>query len=123
MTPRTRACTTTSREPAPGEVWLAYVYFEDHPDVGKVRPVVIVEVRGGADVAVAAKVTSKDVGARGALAVEIPDWRACGLRRPSWVRIDQRFELPFSDILRDEPLGRLPGDVFREVALAVGPLA
>ncbi len=113
----------TSREPAPGEVWLAYVYFEDHPDVGKVRPVVIVEVRGAAAVAVAAKVTSKDVRARGALAVEIADWQACGLRRPSWVRLDQRFELPLSDVLRDEPLGRLPEEEFGKVARAIRPLA
>lgn len=113
----------TSREPAPGEVWLAYVYFEDHPDVGKVRPVVIVEVRGAAAVAVAAKVTSKDVRARGALAVDIADWRACGLRRPSWVRLDQRFELPLSDVLRDEPLGRLPEEEFGKAARAIRPLA
>ena len=32
---------SASKSPAPWEVWLAYVRFADHPDVGKVRPVVI----------------------------------------------------------------------------------
>ena len=27
----------------PGEVWLAYVRFANHPDVGKVHPVVIID--------------------------------------------------------------------------------
>lgn len=28
----------TSCEPAPGGIWLAYVEYADHPEVGKVRP-------------------------------------------------------------------------------------
>lgn len=34
----------TSCEPAVGDVWLAYVEFSDHPGVGKVRPVVVIDV-------------------------------------------------------------------------------
>lgn len=32
---------TTSSEPRRGDIWLAYVAFADHPEVGKVRPVLI----------------------------------------------------------------------------------
>ena len=27
-----------SHDPKPGEIWLAYVEFLDHPGIGKVRP-------------------------------------------------------------------------------------
>ena len=55
----------TSREPFVGDIWLAYVEFSDHPGVGKVRPVVVVDVRQDACVVLAAKVTSKDLRADG----------------------------------------------------------
>lgn len=109
----------TSRSPAPGELWLAYLHFSDKPDIGKVRPALIVEPGGAAAVAVAAKVTSADLPSRGIPAVAIPRWEECGLRKPSWVRLDQRFELPYADILRDEPLGALPDDLFGEIATRI----
>lgn len=43
-------------DPRPWEIWLAYVRFADHPDVGKVRPIVIIDERVSA--IVAAKVTT-----------------------------------------------------------------
>ena len=43
-----------------GDIWLAYVEFADYPEVGKVRPVIVVDVREDACVVLAAKVTSKD---------------------------------------------------------------
>ncbi len=46
---------SSARAPQPWEVWLAYVRFADHPDVGKVRPVVILDNEIAA--AVVAKVT------------------------------------------------------------------
>ena len=33
----------TSCDPAPRDIWLAYVEFADHEGVGKVRPVVILD--------------------------------------------------------------------------------
>ncbi|MBQ9001888.1 MAG: hypothetical protein IJ087_08555 [Eggerthellaceae bacterium] len=51
----------TSSRPEAGDIWLAYVEFSDHPGVGKVRPVVILDVFDDTCVAVAAKVTSKDL--------------------------------------------------------------
>ena len=51
----------TSRSLNAGEIWLAYVEFADHPGLGKVRPVVILDVRAKSCAVVAAKVTSKDL--------------------------------------------------------------
>ena len=100
----------TSREPAPGDIWLAYVEFADHPGVGKVRPVVVVEVHVDACVVLAAKVTSKDLRADGSgNCIPIIDWETCGLRKPSYIRLDQRLELAFERLLRDEPIGKLSG--------------
>ena len=46
--------------PRIGDIWLAYVEFADYPGIGKVRPVVVVDVREDACVVLAAKATSKD---------------------------------------------------------------
>ena len=114
----------TSRSPRVGEVWLAYVEFSDHPGVGKVRPVVVVGVSESACVAVAAKVTSRDLSADGSgRCLPIMGWESCGLRRPSYVRLDQRFELPFSDLLRGEPLGELPAAYVRLISDSLSGLA
>ena len=40
----------------PWQIWLAYVRFADHPEVGKVRPVVIIDDETIA--VVVAKITS-----------------------------------------------------------------
>ena len=37
-TKRTTGSTMPSHDPKPGEIWLAYVEFLDHPGIGKVRP-------------------------------------------------------------------------------------
>ena len=33
-----QASAMPSHDPKPGEIWLAYVEFLDHPGIGKVRP-------------------------------------------------------------------------------------
>lgn len=107
----------TSPEPQVGDIWLAWVEFSDHPGVGKVRPIVIVDVDGGACLALAAKVTSKDLRADASgKVVPIIDWESCGLRKPSYIRLDQRLEVPFDRLIRDEPIGRLP-DVYLQIVL------
>ena len=99
----------TSREPEVGDIWLAYVEFIDHPGVGKVRPVVVIDVMDEACIVMAAKVTSKDLRTSGAgNCIPIIDWEACGLRKPSYIRLDQKLEVAFENLLRDEPIGRLP---------------
>ena len=54
------AASSASAKPAPWEVWLAYLRFADHPEAGKVRPVVIVDDMAAA--IVVAKVTTADHG-------------------------------------------------------------
>ena len=111
----------TSSRPETGDIWLAYVEFADKPGVGKVRPVVIVDVRDDVCVAIAAKVTSRDLRANGSgNCVPIIDWDACGLRKPSYIRLDQKLELAFERLLRDEPIGRLSRPYMEIVARALG---
>ena len=113
----------TSSNPRPGDIWLAYVEFSDHPGVGKVRPVVIVDVSEDACTVLAAKVTSSDLTADGSgAAVPIINWQHCGLRKPSYIRLDQRFVLSRDKLLRENSLGRLPQALFQVVlaALSVG---
>ena len=52
------AASSASAKPAPWEVWLASLRFADHPEVGKVRPVVIIDNKTAA--IVVAKVTTAD---------------------------------------------------------------
>ena len=112
----------TSPDPRPGDIWLAYLSFSDLPEVGKVRPVVVVEADGGRLVAVAAKVTSKGSPSPGAVVVPVAGWEERGLRKPSYIRLDQRFEVPYRDLLRGAPIGRLDDRQFEEVSSAVREL-
>ena len=99
----------TSCKPAIGDIWLAYVEFSDHPGVGKVRPVVVIGIRDDSCIVIAAKVTSKDLRLDGSgNCIPIIDWDVYGLHKPSFIRLDQKFELAFESLLRDEPIGRLP---------------
>ena len=105
----------TSCEPKPGDIWLAYVEFLDHPGIGTVRPVFVIDVQGEMCVAIAAKVTSRDLREEGSgNCVPIIDWNECGLLRPSYLRLDQKIEVAFENLLRDAPLGRL-SDVYLEL--------
>ena len=74
----------TSCDPAPRDIWLAYVEFADHEGVGKVRPVVILDASGKASV-ITAKITAS-ANYEPSSFVEISDWESCGLRRPSCAR-------------------------------------
>lgn len=113
----------TSRKPVAGDIWLAYVEFADHPGVGKVRPVVVLDVLDDVCVVVAAKVTFKDLRQRGkGSVVPIIDWEDCGLRKPSYVRLDQKLELSFESLLRGEPIGRLPDAYMGVIAQAISSL-
>lgn len=99
---------TTSCEPSPGDIWLAYVEYKDHPGVGKVRPVIVVAVNGSDLRVFAAKVTSKDLSSKGTgVVAPIINWQCCGLRKPSYVRLDQKLELERDRLCKDEPIGRV----------------
>lgn len=94
----------TSCEPLPGDVWLAYLRFADHPDVGKVRPVVVVDV-SGTEVLVL-KVTSKSPRPESG-DVRVTDIACAGLRLPSVIWLSPAFVLEKGELLRDAPIGRL----------------
>lgn len=98
----------TSCKPSFGDIWLAYVEFADCPGVGKVRPVVVLDVQDDTCIVVAAKVTSQNLIDRGNKhCISIENWNECGLRKPSYIRLDQKLELAFENLLRDAPLGTL----------------
>ncbi|NGM17526.1 hypothetical protein GMI70_05875 [Eggerthellaceae bacterium zg-893] len=108
---------TLSKRVELGSVWLTYLHYSDLPDLGKVRPVLIVEVFEDAT-AVVLKITSKaGSGPRASLAVE--DWASCGLRKPSYIRVDEVFRLSIDDLLRDEPLGSVGPAFLEEVRRAL----
>ena len=93
---------SSARAPQPWEVWLAYVRFADHPDVGKVRPVVILDNEIAA--AVVAKVTTAQPQPQFAYC-ELEDWEEEGLLKPSRVQTMPLFRVAPTDLLNGEPLG------------------
>lgn len=110
MSPTTKGCmTTSSKTVRPGEIWLTYLHFSDKPELGKVRPVLVVDAQQDSTIAVALKVTSKAPHDE-RVCIALDDWATCGLRKPSYVRLDQIFEVATNSLLRDEPLGSLSPD-------------
>lgn len=96
--------TASSANPAPWEVWLAYVRFADHPDVGKVRPVVILDEEEAA--VVVAKVTT--AAPQDACSYcELLDWEQEGLLKPSRVQTIPLFRIKPSDLLNGSAMGIL----------------
>lgn len=109
---------SASKSPAPWEVWLAYVRFADHPDVGKVRPVVIIDERAAA--IVVAKVTTAEPQERFSYC-ELADWEREGLLRPSRVQVVPLFQVSESDLLNGEPIGVLTERDRRALSFALAP--
>lgn len=97
-----------SRRPAVGELWLAYVEFIDRPGVGKVRPAAVMDVDETTRTVIALKITSRDLQDDPAIpCLPIEDWERRGLVKPSFIRLDQKFELAWERLLREAPLGTL----------------
>ncbi len=95
---------SSSASLCPWQVWLAYVRFADHPEVGKVRPVVVI---GEETVAVvAAKITSAQPRSQYQY-YELVDWESEGLLKPSRIQLAPLLSLNPEDLLNDEPLGYL----------------
>ena len=94
----------TSSEPSPGDIWLTYLRFIDHPDIGKVRPIVVADVRE--DEVLALKVTSKSPRPSSG-DLQLAHWPEEGLRAPSAVWLEPSFILKKNELLRDAPIGRL----------------
>lgn len=112
------AASSASAKPAPWEVWLAYLRFADHPETGKVRPVVIVDDMAAA--IVVAKVTTADPREHYTYC-ELADWKREGLLKPSRVQVSPLFRLAQSDLLNGEPLGMLTERDRRALSLMLMP--
>lgn len=96
--------TTLSANPKPWDVWLAYVRFADHPEVGKIRPVVILE--NEAATIVVGKITTAAPQQRFSYC-ELTDWESEGLLKPSRVQAKPLFRISPDDLINEEPLGML----------------
>lgn len=99
------------------------MHFIDMPEIGKVRPVVILDKNGDDLVAVVAKITSKQPEREASEPFyEIREWQSKGLRKSSFVRLDQRLLLPHGDLLREKPLGRFSNFEFEQIRRRVEAL-
>ncbi len=85
-------------DPQPWEVWWAEVYFEDHPEEAKRRPVLVLENQ--TCIVLSLKITSHPPrmdSFRGEYALQ--KWHYAGLTKPSTVRISKLLRLQRSDFV------------------------
>ena len=94
----------TSSNPKIGDVWLTYLRFTDHPEIGKVRPVVVVDIVD--DSVVALKITSKML-LDNENCLVVSDLVSAGLRTSSCIRLAPPFLIPVEKLLREKPIGVL----------------
>jgi len=97
---------TTSSDIAAGQIWLTYLHFIDYPEIGKVRPVLIVNNNINEATAVVVKITSKPP-RKDSGDIAITDWKSAGLKTPSCARVDYLFRIAHAEPLRDAPLGKV----------------
>lgn len=102
---------TALSEPDAGDIWLGYLYFLDDPQLGKVRPILIANKTKKKDVYIALKITTKNK----PNSLFLNDWEALGLVQPSYVVLNQIFEIHKSSLLREEPLGKLDAKSFNQI--------
>ena len=84
-------------DPDPGEVVWTWVPYEDDPNRGKDRPVVIIG-RTGDDLA-GVQLTSKNRGRSDHVAVGTGGWDPKG--RPSWAKVDRLLRIDPDDVRRE----------------------
>ena len=105
------------------DVWLARVYFSDRPDIAKIRPVLVVDAE--ADMITIAKITSHSPRSAFEGEVSLTRWQDAGLLKPSTVRCSQVFKMMTSELLGEQPLGRIQhpdSETLLEVLAALGVL-
>lgn len=84
-------------DPDPGEVVWTWVPYEEDPNRGKDRPVVIIG-RTGDDLA-GVQLTSKNKRRADQVAVGTGDWDP--KRRPSWAKVDRLITIDPDDVRRE----------------------
>lgn len=75
----------TSCNPAPWEIWWAYVEFEDQPGIGKMRPVLVYQT-DGKSLVLALKMTTHPIRSGYAGEYEIIDYAGAGLKKKTVIR-------------------------------------
>jgi len=84
-------------DPDPGEVVWTWVPYEDDPNQGKDRPVVIIGRTGG-DLA-GVQLTSKNKGRHDQIPVGSGAWDPKG--RPSWAKVDRLLRIDATQVRRE----------------------
>ena len=98
-------------KPKKWEVWYAFYAYEDEPDSGKNRPVLVLENKDFYPI-LAAKVTSAKPREGFAGEYRIEKWKEAGLEKPSTIRLSKRLKLDEEDF--KFKIGRLtPNDIIK----------
>lgn len=97
---------TLRRQIKAREVWSAWVRFEERPDEGKCRPVLVIDVDG--DKAVVMSVPFTSTKPRDEYDIEVFDWAKIPLDHISTARISKTIVIPVSDFLKK--LGKVSDD-------------
>lgn len=88
------------------EVWSAWVRYEDRPDEGKYRTVLVIDVDGDKAVVMSVPFTSTEP--RDEYDIEVFDWTEIPLDHISTARISKTIVIPVSDFLKK--LGKVSDD-------------
>ena len=78
----------------PKEVWKAWVAYEDNPDEGKVRPVLVLDVDGKYARVLSVPITSTDP--RDEYDIEVFDWADIPLDHESTARASKTIDIPMN---------------------------
>ena len=113
-----------SRFPHPYEVWRLLFFFEDQPDIGKERPVVVLDrnEETGQVLVAGAKVTSHAPRPDFPGEVQLKNWQQAGLTKPSVVRCSKIAQFSISAFEGMQRYGRLSADDRVSVYLALKEL-
>lgn len=84
------------KKPKAGDIWYAYVAYEDDPTKGKDRPVLILSVKN--DKVIAAPITKHAKRKYDNYDLPIAKWQYTSLPLPSTVRIKKTFEMPLEQL-------------------------
>ena len=88
------------------EVWSAWVRFEERPDEGKCRPVLVIDVDSDKAIVMSVPFTSTEP--RDEYDIEVFDWAEIPLDHISTARISKTITIPVSDFLKK--LGKVSDD-------------
>ena len=86
--------------PLPREVWIAKFPFDDDPAQSKNRPIIIYAVDNTNFIVVGIKVTSHACRLSDSFDIDLLDWKAANLQRPSVARVSKLTDLSAHNCLK-----------------------